>query len=260
MIAPIKAIIIEDEYPAAERLRKMILREARDLEVLACLESVSASIKWLKTKEKPDLIFSDIQLSDGLSFEIYEQIDVPCPIIFTTAYDEYAIKAFRVKSIDYLLKPIKSSELKAAIDKYKSFREGFSALSLRRQLEEVWNQLKQPVENAYKDRFLVSGKEKFIPVRVEEIAYFYTQREIVYLIKKNGRRHSIDYKLEGLEAQLDPRRFFRVNRQYICQVDAIQQILPYFHGRLKLALNPETEEDIIVSREKAKEFKAWMGA
>lgn len=252
-------IIIEDEYPAVERLQSLLGQVAPDLEILNRMESISETLEWLGKHPHPDLIFSDIQLSDGLSFEIFETIQINCPIIFTTAYDEYAIKAFKVKSIDYLLKPIKSSELAASLDKYKAMRSDFSPQQAQLKMESLLELLQAKETPSYKKRFLVKGYEQLIPVPVAEIAYFYTTQDIVYLVKQDGRKHALDFKMDQLQERLDPARFFRLNRQYLCQDTAIQQIHPYFNGRLKLVLSPKTEEEIIVSREKAKRFKVWMG-
>lgn len=254
-----RTIIIEDEYPAAERLQGLLKKVDPGLTVLEVLDSVSSAKSWLTNNLLPDLIFSDIQLSDGLSFEIYESVPVRCPIIFTTAYDEYAIKAFKVKSIDYLLKPIKEGELADALDKYYSFHEDFTPAKAQTQMESLLEILKPKPQENYRSRFLVKGHDQLIPVPVEEIAYFYTTQDIVYLIKRDGRRHAVDFKMEQLVEMLDPAQFYRLNRQYICQLSAIRSIHPFFNGRLKLALHPEPSEEVVVSREKAKSFRAWLG-
>lgn len=255
-----KTLIIEDEYPAAERLQSLILKLRPDIEILNILDSVEASCKWLHTHAAPDLIFSDIQLSDGLSFEIYEKVRPNSPIIFTTAYDEYAIKAFKVQSVDYLLKPIKPTELEEAIGKYERMRDSFTSHEAQEKLDSLLQLLNPSQERRkYKNRFLIKSKDQYIPVQENEIAYFFTAHEMVYLIKHDGKKHAVDFNLEQLAEILDPEKFFRLNRQYITSLNAIHSIHPYFNGRLKLQLEPETEEDIIVSRDKAKAFRYWMG-
>ncbi len=254
-----RTLIIEDEYPAAERLQGLLQKIDPGVSVLEVLESVSAARDWFASHVAPDLIFSDIQLSDGLSFEIYENVQVRCPIIFTTAYDEYAIKAFKVKSIDYLLKPIKQADLAAALEKYYDLREDFSPVQSQTKIDSLLEMLKAPPTESYKNRFLVTGHDQLIPVSVEEIAYFYTTQDIVYLIKRDGRRHAIDFKIDQLVEMLDPAQFYRLNRQYLCQLTAIRSIHPYFNGRLKLILHPDAPEEVVVSREKARSFKSWLG-
>jgi DNA-binding LytR/AlgR family response regulator len=256
-----RVVIIEDEYPAADRLQGLLKKIDPGMSVLQVLESVSSALQWFSEQATPpDLIFSDIQLSDGLSFEIYESLQVRCPIIFTTAYDEYAIKAFKVKSIDYLLKPIKQGELAAALEKYYDLREDFSPVQSQANIESLLEILKAPpTQESYKSRFLVMGHDQLIPVPVEEIAYFYTTQDIVYLVKRDGRRHAVDFKMEQLIELLDPSQFYRLNRQYLCHLAAIRSIHPYFNGRLKLVLQPDPNEDVIVSRERARSFKSWLG-
>jgi DNA-binding LytR/AlgR family response regulator len=255
-----RVVIIEDEYPAADRLQGLLRKVDPGISVIKVLESVSAARQWFPDQAAPpDLIFSDIQLSDGLSFEIYESLQVRCPIIFTTAYDEYAIKAFKVKSIDYLLKPVKQTELATALEKYYDLREDFSPVQSQTRIESLLEMLKSPQQETYKHRFLVMGHDQLIPVGVEDIAYFYTTQDIVYLVKRDGRRHAVDFRMEQLLELLDPKQFYRLNRQYLCQLTSIRSIHPYFNGRLKLVLQPDPAEEVIVSREKAKSFKTWLG-
>ncbi|MCE7060851.1 LytTR family DNA-binding domain-containing protein [Dyadobacter sp. CY343] len=252
-----KILIIEDEYPAAERLEKLIRKLHPKIEVAAVLDSVESALKWFAKEEPVDLIFSDIQLSDGLSFQVFEEYPAHSPIIFTTSYDEYAIKAFRVKSIDYLLKPIKAPELAEAIRKYEVIREDFSPKAYARKVETLLDSLnfsKKP----YKTRFLVKNGEQLIPVNQELVAYFYTANEMSCLVANDGRQYLVDYKLEELEALVDPLSFFRLNRQFIARIDAINKIHTYFNGKLKIELRPQMPQEVIVSREKAPAFKAWL--
>ncbi|GAB2578753.1 LytR/AlgR family response regulator transcription factor [Spirosoma areae] len=252
-----KALIIEDEYPAAERLEKLIRKVDPSLEIVGVLESVEAAKRWFATGQPVDLIFSDIQLSDGLSFQIFESFPAHSPIIFTTSYDEYAIKAFRVKSIDYLLKPIKLPELTDAIRKYESFRQDFSPQAYAKKVESLLDSLEMS-RRTHKTRFLVRNGEQLIPVAQEQVAYFYTANELACLVGRDGRQFLVDYSLEELETLVDPQHFFRLNRQFIAQVTAIQKIHTYFNGKLKVELRPDTAQEVLVSREKAPAFKAWL--
>jgi DNA-binding LytR/AlgR family response regulator len=252
-----KILIIEDEYPAAERLEKLIRKLDPKIEVAAVLDSVEASRKWFAKGELVDLIFSDIQLADGLSFQIFEDFPAHSPIVFTTSYDEYAIKAFRVKSIDYLLKPIKAPELAEAIRKYESLREDFSPKAYARKVETLLDSL-EITRRPYKTRFLVKNGEQMIPLSQELVAYFYTANEMSCLVAGDGRQYLVDYKLEELETLLNPGDFFRVNRQFIARITAIKKIHTYFNGKLKVELRPQTPQEVIVSREKAPAFKAWL--
>jgi DNA-binding LytR/AlgR family response regulator len=252
-----KALIIEDEYPAAERLQKLIARADEGIEICGVLDSVEGALKWISDNPAPDLIFSDIQLSDGLSFEIFEKSVVSSPIIFTTSYDEYAIKAFKVKSIDYLLKPIKQQELEQAIQKYKdSIHEPLPADHALK-LESLLDVLPAS-QKKYKTRFLVKSREQLIPVFEEQIAYFQTSNELVLLVKKDGKKYLVDYTLEQLDKLLNPENFFRLNRQFIAHLSAIHEIHTYFNGKLKLELSPKASDEVVVSRDKAGLFKTWL--
>lgn len=252
-----KILIIEDEYPAAERLEKLIRKLNPKIEVAAVLDSVESALKWFAKGEPVDLIFSDIQLSDGLSFQIFEEYPAHSPIVFTTSYDEYAVKAFRVKSIDYLLKPIKAPELADAIRKYEVIREDFSPGAYARKVETLLDSL-DISRKPYKTRFLVKNGEQLIPINQELVAYFYTANEMSCLVGSDGRQYLVDYTLEELETLVDPLNFFRLNRQFIARVDAIHKIHTYFNGKLKIELRPQTPQEVIVSREKAPAFKAWL--
>ena len=250
-------IIIEDEYPAVERLEKLLEKTSEDIRVVATLDSVEASVRWLRTHPSPDLILSDIQLSDGLSFEIYEQVVIQSPIIFTTSYDEYAIRAFKHRSIDYLLKPIKYEALVQALEKYQAFRTDATSHDYTARLEQLLDNLSH-TGKSHKKRFLVKKGEQLIPITDEEIAYFYTENELVYLIHHSGRKHTLDYTLEQLEKLIDPAKFFRINRQFVVSMAAIQQIHTYFSSRLKLKLHPPPDSEVLVSKGKVKVFKEWL--
>ncbi len=252
-----KVLIIEDEYPAAERLEKLLHKLAQPVTVVDRLDSVQGTVEWLQQHPAPDLILSDIQLSDGLSFEIFEKVLVKSPIIFTTSYDEYAIKAFKVKSIDYLLKPIKFEELQSALEKLQQLKSEFSEIENAHKIDQLLDSL-QHTGKPFKKRFLVKKGEQLIPIHEEQIAYFYTENELVYLFTPPGKKYVIDYTLEQLDTLLDPAKFFRINRQFILHLSSIQEIHTYFNNRLKLFIQPTSAEDVIVSKGKAKAFKEWL--
>ncbi|UYZ64455.1 LytR/AlgR family response regulator transcription factor [Hymenobacter weizhouensis] len=252
-----KLLLIEDEYPAAERLQRLLRQADPAAEVLGVVRSVAAGRQWFQDNPPPDLILSDIQLADGLSFEIFDHVGLTSPIIFTTSYDEYAIKAFRVRSVDYLLKPIKLTELRAALAKYHDLRAAFSPVAGSQRLERLLDSL--PLTGRpYKTRFLVASGEQLLPIDVEQIAYFQTRNELVYLVTRDGRRFVIDYPLEQLERLLDPQQFFRASRQLLTHLSAVHRLHPYFNGKLKLDLHPESAEEALISRDKAGAFKAWL--
>ena len=254
-----RVLIIEDEFPAAERLSNLLRKTVPNWQVVEVLDSVHKAQTWLASQPSPDLIFSDIQLSDGLSFEIYATVPVKSPIIFTTAYDQYAIQAFKVKSIDYLLKPIKEADLQASIQKYYTLKSDFSAVLAQQHLYEIWKEAPATKKSSFKSRFLVKSKAGFKSLTIEEISYFYTAHEVVYVVAKEGKKYAIDFTLDQIADTVDPNRFFRVNRQFLCRLEGISHIHPYFNGRLKLELLPEVEKEVIVSRDKAKQLKKWLG-
>ncbi|AQG80706.1 LytR/AlgR family response regulator transcription factor [Spirosoma montaniterrae] len=251
------ALIIEDEYPAAERLEKLIGKADARVQIVGVLESVSAALAWLRVNPPVDLIFSDIQLSDGLSFQIFESFPVRSPVIFTTSYDEYAIRAFRVNSIDYLLKPIKLPELASALAKYQNMKQALAPGANAEKIESLLTDLARS-QRAYKTRFLVKHGDQFVPVGHEQVAYFYTANELTCLVGHDGRQYIIEHTLEELESLIDPLSFFRLNRQFIAQVSAIRKIHTYFNGKLKIDLWPAIADEVLVSREKAPAFKAWL--
>ncbi|MFA5818219.1 MAG: LytTR family DNA-binding domain-containing protein [Bacteroidales bacterium] len=252
-----KALIIEDEPLAAARLEELLIKHDPLIEVVGHCDSVKKSVAWFQENNPPDLLFMDIQLGDGLSFEIFDQVVVDCPVIFTTAYDTYAIEAFRLNSIACLLKPIKSEELRTAIDKYKAspyFTGSPAAMQQQIALEKV----QQLLTKEYKKRFLVKSGRHIRSIPVEEILYFYSLEKATFASIIGGKTLLFDHTLEQLESLLDPSRFFRVNRKYIVSVDAITDIITYSHYRLKLVLKNCTDEDILISREKMHDFKRWL--
>lgn len=245
-------LIIEDEKPAANRLIKLL--EAHFLGVLpiANLDTVTRAINWFDQNPEPDLIFCDIQLADGISFEIFEKVKLSTPVIFTTAYDQYAIKAFQVNAIDYLLKPIDPVELAKAIDKFKS-RQVKPALDF-----DILKSLLQPEKKSYKSRFLVRFGEKIQSIALEEIAFFFSEERVTFLQTAEGKKFVLDSTLEQVEAAVDPAVFFRLNRKYLSRVDAVEEVLSYSNSRLKVKLKNSSDHDILISREKVGEFKDWL--
>jgi DNA-binding LytR/AlgR family response regulator len=249
-----KILLIEDEDPAAKRLQKMLLEIEPDAEVSDNIVSVSSAIKWLGANPLPDLIISDIQLSDGISFEIFKAVEILCPVIFTTAYDQYAIEAFTVNSIDYLLKPIKKDELANAIAKFKKIQPATPAIDIHQLLKSFSNQSQE-----YKKRFVVRYGEHIKTINIEEVAFFYTEDKVNFLTTKEGRRFAIDFNLDSLESMLDPKTFFRINRQYIIGIHSIAEMFAYSKSRVLVKLNPAAKHETIVSTERSAEFKLWLG-
>jgi two-component system, LytTR family, response regulator LytT len=250
-------LIIEDEPLAADRLRQLLSQANPGMQVVGATESVEASVAWLQTHSKPDLILMDIELSDGQSFAIFDQVAVSTPVIFTTSYDEYAIQAFKVNSIDYLLKPVKSEDLQAAIQKLKTFGHHLP-FAQPAAVEHLLRQLRRP-EAAYRERFLVKSGQRYFSIEVDDIAYFFYHNRVTFLKTWKRESYYIDYILDELEEILSPQDFFRANRQYLLHVKSVKDIQPFFNNKLKLTLQPTPEEDVLVSRERAADFKNWMG-
>jgi len=250
-----KVIIIEDEKPAARRLDRMV--KEIGFNPAAMLHSVEESINWFHNNEHPDLIFLDIQLSDGLSFEIFEEVDVKSAIIFTTAYDEYALKAFKLNSIDYLLKPIDSDELEIAIAKYKALHTA-NEQSVVFDINEIKN-LIAPTKPKYKNRFSVKIGQHIKMIATESIECFFSENKATHIHTNENRDYLIDDSLEQLEDKLNPEIFYRVSRKYYVNINAIKDIIAYSNSRLKLILNSYNEAEIIVSRERVRDFKNWIG-
>lgn len=246
-----KSIIIEDEKPSARRLKRML--EKQGVEVSSMLYSVKESVQWFKENPHPDLIFLDIQLEDGLSFEIFEKINIQSAIIFTTAYDEYALKAFKLNSIDYLLKPIDEEELVSAIEKFKT-RNSSTSFDL-----EGLRQLLSEQKNKYKTRFSIKVGQHLKFFEIDEITCFYSENKGIYLHTTAGRGYLMDTTLENLEKEVSPEKFFRINRKFIINLSAIQDIVHYSNSRLKIRLKDIADENIIVSRERVRDFKEWIG-
>jgi DNA-binding LytR/AlgR family response regulator len=249
-----KAIIIEDEEFAAIRLEKMINECDSTIDLVAKLQSVKESVAWLKSNSNPDLIFLDIQLEDDLSFSIFDQVSVRSHIIFTTAFDEYAIKAFKLKSIDYLLKPVSQEELNRAILKFKNWNSDRSVIINSEELRNLIIQQKVP----YRERFSVTVGEKLKTINVDDIAYFFSTSGITFAVMNTKNQYSIDLSLDAIKEQLNPSDFFRINRQYLVKLSAIKNVHIFPKSRLKLELDPPATDEIFVTLEKVPEFKKWI--
>jgi len=245
-------LIIEDELPNAARLKKLLLDIDSQTQIVGEIQTVQAAIEWLNTNEHPDIICMDIKLTDGLSFEIFDHVAIRSHVIFITAYDEYALKAFEVNGIDYLLKPLDAEQLEKSITRIKTLVNKPVMPDLMDVIRKM--QQKEPV---YRSRFLVSYRDLFIPVMVNNIAYFFSEHKMVYLVTNQADRYVIDHTLEELEQELNPHDFFRATRQYIVSAGAIQKIHQLFNGKLQLDLVPAAEE-VVVSREKSIALRKWL--
>lgn len=252
-------LIIEDEKPAARLLQRKL--EKLEIAVETMLHSVEESVNWFSNNEHPDLIFLDIQLSDGLSFEIFEKIDIKSAIIFTTAYDEYALKAFKLNSIDYLLKPIDEDDLEVAVTKFKTRlpKPNSENHNLHLDFEQIRRMLSNPFEKNYKKRFTVKIGQHLKVITTDEIECFFSENKGTYIHTFDNRNYLIDSTLEILEQELDMKDFFRVSRKFIVPLQAIKEIQIYTNSRLKVILPSYKEDEVVVSREKVQDFKSWLG-
>ncbi|QDW22960.1 LytTR family DNA-binding domain-containing protein [Flavobacterium sp. KBS0721] len=252
-------LIIEDEKPAARLLQRKL--EKLDIAVETMLHSVEESVHWFTNNQHPDLIFLDIQLSDGLSFEIFEKVNIQSAIIFTTAYDEYALKAFKLNSIDYLLKPIDEDDLEIAVTKFKNRipKADSGNQNLQLDFEQIRQMLSNPFEKSYKKRFTVKIGQHLKVITTDEIECFFSENKGTYIHTFENRNYLIDSTLEILEQELDMKDFFRVSRKFIVPLTAIKEIQVYTNSRLKVILPSYKEDEVIVSREKVQDFKAWLG-
>lgn len=249
-----KVLIIEDEPLAAERLVLLLKEYDADIQVLAVIDSIADTVDWLQHKAAPDVILLDIHLSDGQSFEIFQQIEVQTPIIIT-AYDQYALQAFELNSIHYLLKPVSLPDLSKALQKLQQFP--LNSL----QIKALWQQLApaSTLNKEYKSRFLVKVGERMFYQNTEQVAYFFAEEKMVYLVNDEGKKYIVEHSLEALEQVLAPKDFFRINRKFIVHCKAIREIRPYHNSRLRLLLQPHSTIEAVVSRERVSEFKLWMG-
>tara|TARA_R110002012_G_scaffold54189_6_gene138982 strand:- start:11443 stop:12198 length:756 start_codon:yes stop_codon:yes gene_type:complete len=247
-------LIIEDEKPAARRLSRLL--SELEIEVSTMLHSVEETIVWFQENSHPDLIFLDIQLSDGLSFEIFDAIEVKSAIIFTTAYDEYALQAFKLNSIDYLLKPIDEEELEIAVKKYQNFKPESQKIPI--DFNDIRNLLVNPLEREYKKRFTAKVGQHLKIINADDVECFYSENKGTYAATSDGRNYLLDTTLEQLEEELEPQTFFRVSRKFYVNINHIGDIISYTNSRLQIKLNRFNEHEIIVSRERVRDFKFWL--
>lgn len=249
-----KVLIIEDEKLAADHLSSLIHRYDAAIEIIDRLNSIEKSVAWFSDHPQPDLAFFDIQLADGISFEIFEQVDISCPVIFTTAFNEYALKAFKVNSIDYLLKPIDFDELKGALDKYHRNHDQKTNSGYQFIAENVLNML----TDKYKQRFVIKVGEHIRSIPITNILYFYSLEKATFLTTADNHNYVIDYSLDQIEQLVDPSKFFKINRKYIISMEAVQDIIAYSNSRLKIELVHTNDMDAIVARERVVNFKRWL--
>ncbi|HYO21237.1 MAG TPA: LytTR family DNA-binding domain-containing protein [Flavisolibacter sp.] len=250
-------LIVEDEELAVKKLQKTLASVDPSANVVGVTDSIQGTVDWLQNNTTADLILMDIELADGQSFEVFNQVDVKAPVIFTTSYDEYALKAFKVNSVDYLLKPIQTEDLQAALNKYKKLTDGKKAdINLESLVKQLQQQL-QPKE--FRKRFLVKHAQKLVSVDVEEISYFYSDGRLNFFKTHDNKKFVVDYTMEELEDMLDPDKFFRISRSFYVAIEAIDKIDDYFGNRLILQLKPAVDKEALVSREKVSDFKKWMG-
>jgi two-component system, LytTR family, response regulator LytT len=247
-----RVLIIEDEESAAKRLQKMITEALPQAEIVGSLSSIASSIEWFNNNKQPDLAFLDIHLADGRSFEIFKKAQVNCPVVFTTAFDQYALEAFKVNSIDYLLKPIKKEELERAIAKFRNLHFKSSPINIENLLASI-NQ-----KATYKERFVIKYGDHMKTIQTADIAYICSENRISFAVLKEGKRYALDFTMDQLEEMLDPKLFFRINRQFIIGFSSITEMLSYSKSRVLLKLNPATKEETIVSTERSSSFKTWL--
>ena len=249
-----KVVIIEDEALAADQMREMILEYDREIQILAMLESVEESVEWFRKNSHPDLIFLDIQLEDGISFSIFDKVDINCPVIFTTAYDEYAIRAFKLKSIDYLLKPIEQDDLDDALKKFGEMSPGTKE---QQYIRDVYRQI-QSLQKSYRQRFSVKVGQKIRTFKTSEVAWFLSDDGVTTAKLKDGKDYVVDMSLGQLEEEMDPATLFRINRKMLISVDSIEEVHIYSGSRLKLDLQPDPGNDVLVSIDRVTGFKKWL--
>lgn len=248
-----KVLIIEDEPPAANRIKKMLASAGTRFEILDVIDSVSTAVKYLQRFKEIDLIFMDIQLSDGLSFEIFNEVQFEVPVIFTTAFDNYTLNAFKVHSVDYLLKPIEPEEFDLALQKFEKFYG--RQIKPRPDFKDILNQFMKP---SYKQRFLIKSGTEIKSLDTDSIAYFFSDEGYTHIKTETNHTHIVDYRLDELKDLIDPKSFFRINRKLLVNLKSIKKIESYFNGRFKLNLSPKFNDDVIVSRDRSALFKEWL--
>ena len=255
-----KVLIIEDEELAVKKLRKTLLSVDETAEVVNVTDSIRSSVSWLQQNPPPDLILMDIELADGQSFEIFDKVDVKSTVIFTTSYDEFALKAFKVNSVDYLLKPIQKEDLSAAIDKFKKMKSMYSSQGPALNVDSLVKELQQKLQpKDYRKRFLVKMAQKLVSVETAEISYFYSDGRLNFFKTNDNKKFVVDYTMDELEEMLDPAVYFRISRSFFVSIHCIDKIDEYFGNRLILQLKPAVDKEALVSREKVTDFKKWMG-
>jgi two-component system response regulator LytT len=259
-----KVLIIEDEDLAVAKLQRSLLSIKKEIEIVGVTDSVESSVEWLTKNPAPDIILADIELVDGQSFEIFNRVEITSTVIFTTSYDEHALKAFKVNSVDYLLKPVQKDELENAINKYANWiekpKQAEPSNTAVVNIENLAAQLHQRLNtDQYRKRFLVKSVQKLVSVNVEDIAYFYSDDKLNFFKTYNNKRFVVDYTMDELEKMLNPEDFYRISRSFFISPGSLDQISDYFGHRLSLKLNPSHDKEVIVSREKVSDFKHWLG-
>ena len=250
-------VIIEDEVLAANKLEKMIIRYNADYRIVKKLGSVEAANEWLSEHEMPDLLFMDIQLSDGTSFDLLKTIEISCPVIFTTAYDHFALDAFQLHSVDYLLKPVSQEKLTKAFQKLEEMQQQFQQEEAHPEWEAVIKTL-ETTQQTYKSRFLIKTGTRYFPIPTEQTYYFFSSQRITFLVTEEGKKYTINHTLDELAQLLDPADFFRINRKMIVHINSIQMVHKHFNGRLKVDLVPQSTEEVMVSSRRVADFQAWL--
>lgn len=248
-----RVLIVEDEIAAARRLPRILLEIEPSAQILGITDSVSSTVEWIKSNPEPDLILLDIHLADGVSFKIFNQVKVKCPIIFTTAFDQYAIQAFKLNSVDYLLKPINPEDLRFSLNKFKEKQSPSNNFDFEKILAEI----RKPQQD-YQQRFVVQFADKLKAIEIDSVAYFMAMEKSVFLVSTDNHRYAIDYTMEKLETVLNPKSFFRVNRKFIVSFKSIKNMYFYSKSRVKLELNPPVDSEVIVSTERSSDFKEWL--
>ena len=252
-----RILIIEDEELAVKKLQKTLAGTDAGAEIVGTADSIKSSVEWLQQNPAPDLILMDIELADGQSFEIFNLTEVKSPVIFTTSYDEYALKAFKVNSVDYLLKPVQKEELQAALNKFnKLHSNGQPAINIESLVKELQQKLQH---KEYRKRFLVKHAQKLVSIDVGDIAYFYSDGRLNFFKTTDNRKFVVDYTMDELEDMLDPEKYFRISRSFYVSIDSVDKIDDYFGNRLILGIKPVVDKEALVSREKVTEFKKWLG-
>jgi DNA-binding LytR/AlgR family response regulator len=262
-----RILIVEDEDLAVKKIQKTLSSVDSTAEIAGITDSIKSTVEWLQQNEQPDLILMDIELADGQSFEIFNLTDVKSPVVFTTSYDEYALKAFKVNSIDYLLKPVQKEDLQNALDKYKKMKQAYASSSSSApdnggdaNLDMIVKELQKKLQpKEFRKRFLVKHAQKLVSVEIGEIAYFFSDGRLNFFKTTDNRKFVVDYTMDELEDMLDPQQYFRISRSFYVSVNSIDKIDDYFGNRLILQLKPLVDKEALVSREKVTDFKKWMG-